>query len=83
MAIQDELETSFGAVAFANKIDRKFAPSVHIAFVSRRLALNRSTMKILWIVVACVAVAAAAPKPDGDDDESVRCRKVQVGVNKT
>merc|ERR1712241_496725 len=44
---------------------------------SRRSALNRSTMKILWILAACVAVAAAAPKND-DDDESVRCRKVQI-----
>ena len=79
--IQDELKTSFGAVASANEIDRIFASSAHIAFVSRRSSLDRTTMKIFWILAACVAVAAAAPANE-DDDESVRCRKVQVGVTK-
>ena len=79
--IQDELKTSFGAVAFANKIDRIFAWFVHTVLVSRRSSLDRTTMKIFWILAACVALAAAAPAND-DDDESVRCRKVQVGVTK-
>ena len=70
-----------GPLPLANEIDRIFAWFVHIAFVSRRSSLDRTTMKIFWIVAACVAVAAAAPKND-DDDESVRCRKVQVGVTK-
>jgi len=44
----------------------------------RHSAPDRRTMRILWILAACIAVSAAAPKPDEDDDDSLRCRKVQI-----